>query len=103
MKFILRLPFPLLLLILFLSYSAFAQSEKKAAYGVLIDNTGSLRPQLGNIQTLDKVIVQKVSQRGIISLFNFETQGDSKKPFAVLHLELNGVKIRTGLRSIFIV
>ena len=85
MKFILRLSFTLLLLISFLSNPSFAQSEKKAAYGVLIDNTGSLRLQLGNIQALGKIIVQKLSQRGIISLFNFETHNDSKKPFAVIN------------------
>lgn len=84
MKFILRLPFTVLLLTLFLSISTFAQKEKKAAYGVLIDNTGSMRPQLGNIQILGKAIVQKTNQHGVISVFNFETQQDGKKPFAVV-------------------
>jgi phosphopentomutase len=84
MKIILRLPLTLLLLTLFLPVLTSAQSENKAVYGVLIDNTGSLRPQFGNIQILGKAIVKNVNERGIISLFNFETQGDSKKPFAVV-------------------
>jgi Ca-activated chloride channel homolog len=50
----------------------------------LIDNTGSLRPQLNNIQILGKALVQTASERGVISVFNFETHSDSKKPFAIV-------------------
>ena len=83
MKIILRFLFTFLLIALFIPVLAFAQIEKKAAYSVLIDNTGSLRTQLVNVQILAKAIVQNTSQRGVISLFNFETQRDSKKAFAV--------------------
>jgi hypothetical protein len=63
---------------------AFAQNEKKGAFGILLDNTGTLRPQFGNVQILGYAVAQNVSQRGFVSLFNFETSGNSKKPFAVI-------------------
>ncbi len=84
MKIILRFSFKFLLLTLILPVLTFAQSEKKAAYSILLDNTGTLRPQFGNVQILGKAIVQSASQHGVISLFNFETSNDSKKPFAVV-------------------
>jgi uncharacterized protein YegL len=82
MKFTLRLSITLLLLALFLSVSTFAQSEKKAAYGILIDNTGTMRTQFGNVQILSNAVAQNATQRGLVSLFNFETQGTEKNPFA---------------------
>jgi len=84
MKIILRFSLAFLLLTLFLPALVSAQSEKKAAFGVLLDNTVTLRTQFGNVQILGKVIVQNASQRGFVSLFNFETSSDSKKPFAVI-------------------
>lgn len=85
MKFTTRLLFVLLLLILFLPVLTFAQNERKAVYGILIDNTGSLRTQLSNIQLIGKGIIQNASQRGgIVSVFDFETQADNKKSFAVV-------------------
>ncbi len=82
MKFIMRFIFTLLLLILFLPVLTFAQNEKKVAFGILLDNTGTLRTQFGNVQILGKAIAQNTSQRGFISLFNFESRGDTQKPFA---------------------
>lgn len=67
---------------MFLPVLAYAQSEKKAAVAVLMDNTGSLRTQFGSVQILGKAIAQKTSQRGSVSLFNFVSSRDSKKPFA---------------------
>ena len=82
MKFIMRFTFTLLLLILFLPVLTFAQNEKKVAFGILLDNTGTLRTQFGNVQILGKAIAQNTSQRGFVSLFNFESSGDTQKPFA---------------------
>ena len=84
MKFIWRLSSTFLFLVLFLPSSFFAQTEKKAVYGILIDNTGSMRYQFGNIQIFGKSLARNVSQRGVVSLFNFETQGSDKKQFAVV-------------------
>lgn len=82
MKTILYLSTTLLLVILFLPVSTFSQGEKKAVYGILIDNTGTMRTQFGNVQILGKAIVYNVSQRGIISVFNFEA--NNKKDLAVV-------------------
>jgi len=82
MKLIIRLSFNLLLLTLFFPVLTFAQSEKKAAYGILIDNTGTMRTQFGNVQILCNAVAQNTTQRGLVSLFNFETQGTEKNPFA---------------------
>jgi phosphopentomutase len=77
-----RFSFPLsvtfLVLLLCLPNLTFAQSENKAAYGILIDNTGSLRHQIGNTQTLGNAIAQRVSQRGFTSIFNFKTQSENQ-------------------------
>jgi hypothetical protein len=73
----------LVLTLLFLHVSV-AQTEKKIAYGVLIDNTGSLKSQFPEVLMIAKGIVGHVHQRGSISLFNFRTQGDEKNPLAVI-------------------
>lgn len=75
---------PALLLTLLIFQAAVAQTEGKAAYGILIDNTGSLRTQFPDVLMLSKEIVGQIHQRGSISLFNFETQGDEKHPLAVV-------------------
>jgi uncharacterized protein YciU (UPF0263 family) len=59
------------LLILVLSSATFAQTEKRIAYGVLIDNTGSLRSQFGYVVELGKGVVERIHERGPVSLFNF--------------------------------
>jgi len=84
MKIIWRFSLTFLLLTLFLPVLASAQNEKKVAFGILLDNTGTLRTQFGNVQILGNAIAQSASQRGFVSLFNFETSGDSKNPFAVV-------------------
>ena len=73
-----------LLLVLGLSTSAFAQAERKVAHAILIDNTGSLRSQFGEVLTLSKGIVERTHHLGPISLFNFTTSGDKKNPSAVI-------------------
>ncbi len=78
MKNILRLSLVLFLAVLFLPTLTFAQSEKKAAYGILLDNTGTMRTQFETVKILGKAVVQDASKRGIVSVFNFETQGDIK-------------------------
>ena len=74
------------LLTLSLSTSALAQGEKKIAYGILIDNTGSLRSQFELVRNLSKGIVEHTHQRGPISLFPFKTQGPAPSDGAVISL-----------------
>lgn len=74
----------LVVLTLALSSLAFPQSEKKIAYGVLIDNTRSLETQFPQLKALAKKVVRHVHQRGSISLFNFTAQGDKRNPRAIV-------------------
>jgi hypothetical protein len=78
--------YPLLVLILTLAFSqlAFAQSERQIAYGVLIDNTGSLETQFPQLKSLAKEIVSRIHKRGPISLFNFVAQGDKGNRLAIV-------------------
>ncbi|MGH9928321.1 MAG: vWA domain-containing protein [Pyrinomonadaceae bacterium] len=57
------------------SVSAFAQTEKKVAYGILIDNTGSLRHQFDEVIMLGRGIVERTHQQGAVSLFSFRLEG----------------------------
>lgn len=77
-------PLITLLLTLGLSHAAFAQNEKQAAHGILIDNTGSLRSQFPEVLLISKGIVGQTHPRGPVSLFNFRTDGDDRKPLAVV-------------------
>lgn len=72
-------------LILALFNSAFAQSEKKAAYGILIDNTRSLQTQFPEVLMIGKGIVEQIHNRGLVSLFIFEPQRvDKRNSFAMI-------------------
>ena len=73
-----------LLLVLFSSFAAFGQNDKKAAYGILIDNTGSLRSQFDQVVTLGKAVAGHAAQTGPVSVFNFESGGDRKNPLALI-------------------
>lgn len=50
-----------------------AQNEKKTIFGILLDNTGSMRTQLATVKNVAVEIVEQVNQRGEISVFNFQT------------------------------
>jgi hypothetical protein len=60
-----------------------AQNEKKAAYGILLDNTGSLRSQFDEVITLGKSVVRQVYQKGPVSIFTFTNRGNMKNPLTV--------------------
>jgi hypothetical protein len=63
------------LTIVVLANVALGQSEKKIAYGILIDNTGSLRTQFADEIGLGKAVVKQVLPHGPVSLFCFASQG----------------------------
>ena len=82
-----RLVFNLLLALLLTPWAfqtAPPQSEGKAAYGILIDNTGSLRSQFPEVVLISKGIVEQVRERGPASIFNFRTEGGGRRPSAVV-------------------
>ncbi len=60
-----------------------AQTQKKAAYGILLDNTGSLRSQFDEVSTLGKLVVGQVYQKGPVSIFRFTNRGNMKGPLTV--------------------
>lgn len=64
------------LLLAFFSTSAFAQSEKKTAYAILLDNTRSLEKQFPQVIIIGEGIASRVRERGPVSLFNFITKRD---------------------------
>lgn len=53
------------------------QSQNKIAYGVLLDNTGSMRTQLNQVKNTGKEIFREVVKKGLVSVFNFATFGSS--------------------------
>src|SRR5438552_15871065 len=61
----------------------FAQTQKKVAYGILLDNTGSLRTQFDAVSTLGKSVVRQVHQKGPVSIFRFTNRGNMKGPLTV--------------------
>lgn len=77
---------PVLFFLLCAFSSAHAQGEKKTAYAVLIDNTGSLRSQFDRVKSLAKGVVQDVHKRGRVSLFNFKADMSPKVPLAAVAL-----------------
>jgi hypothetical protein len=76
-----------LLLSLSLSVSVPAQTEKQIAYGILIDNTGSIRSQFGQVLTLSKGIVDRTYRQGPVSLFTFKSSG-RKSELALLDADI---------------
>jgi hypothetical protein len=73
-----------LFLILSSASLAYSQTDKKTAYGILIDNTGSLRSQLDQVLELGRAVARHGAQRGSVSVFNFESGGDRRNPLALV-------------------
>lgn len=71
-------------LILFSFSFAYGQNDRKVAYGILIDNTGSLRSQFDQVLTLGKAVARHSARKGPVSVFNFESGGDRRNPLAVI-------------------
>lgn len=59
-----------------------SQAPKKIAYGVLLDNTGTLRPQLGDVKSVGKIIVRQINSQGVATAFSFSTQVIKKQQIA---------------------
>lgn len=59
-------------LIFSLHTGARAQGERKVAYTLLVDNTGSMRSQIDQILYIAKGIVGRTHSRGPVSIFRFE-------------------------------
>src|SRR6266481_392983 len=60
-----------------------AQENKKLAYGILIDSTGSMRTQFEMVKGLGKAIVHQVHDHGPVSVFSFESEGIGRASRAI--------------------
>jgi uncharacterized protein with von Willebrand factor type A (vWA) domain len=56
-----------------------AAQERKITYGILLDNTGSMRSQFRQVIELGKAVVHQVHGRGTVSLFDFHSQGQGSR------------------------
>jgi Mg-chelatase subunit ChlD len=75
------------LLLHYLCGSAAAQSQEPALYGILVDNSGSLRSQFDRVIALGQGVVQDAHKQGAISIFSFKGTGNPKDapPLLVAH------------------
>jgi uncharacterized protein with von Willebrand factor type A (vWA) domain len=62
-------------LTLLLSCLTGAAQERKITYGILLDNTGSMRSQFRQVIELGKAVVHQVHSHGTVSLFDIHFQG----------------------------
>jgi len=79
---ILRL-LPTVLLLLSLSAVCGAQEKSKIVYGILLDDTGSMRSQFEMVEEIGKGVVHQVHDHGPVSLFDFASQGVGRASRAV--------------------
>ena len=56
-----------------------AAQERKITYGILLDNTGSMRSQFRQVIELGKAVVHQVHSHGTVSLFDFHSQGKGSR------------------------
>src|SRR5438552_88256 len=71
------------LLLLFLCAVCGAQEKKKIVYGILLDDTGSMRSQFEMVKEIGKGVVHQVHDHGPVSLFDFASQGVGRGSRAV--------------------
>ncbi len=78
-----RFRLAVIVLMLLLTCTAGAAQEKKIAYGILLDNTGSMRTQFNAVSDIGRAIVHQVHTRGPVSLFGFQSSGGGSGSRAV--------------------
>ena len=81
----------LLLLFLILATSSLcdAKDKKKISYGILVDNTGSMRTQFETVKEFGKGVVHQVHDRGPVSIFDFASErvGTPSRAIPTLRIE----------------
>jgi uncharacterized protein with von Willebrand factor type A (vWA) domain len=80
---------PTFLVLLSLSALGSGQEKKKIAYGMLLDNTGSMRTQFDRVKEIGKAVAQQIYEHGPVSIFDFHSLGIPKDSRAapILRLE----------------
>jgi Mg-chelatase subunit ChlD len=71
------------LLLLSVSATCEAQEKKKIAYGVFVDNSGSMRTQFERVIQLSKAVTDQIRGGGPVSIFDFHSQGKLQQGRAV--------------------
>ena len=71
------------LLLLALCAVCGAQEKRKIVYGILLDDTGSMRSQFEMVEEIGKGVVHQVHDHGPVSLFDFASQGVGRASRAV--------------------
>ncbi len=79
----------LVLLVVFCVGNAFAQNEKKTAFAMLLDNTGSMRNQFDVVINIGKAVVREIDKNGSITLFSFDSSDVNSET----------AKVKTGVDS----
>ena len=109
LKRLLNLSLFALLLVITLT-PASARTGSTPTYGILIDNSGSLRMQLPQIKSLAKELVSRFHQRGPISVYTFVRQGEVLVPasdaewtqdIATLNNFIDRVVVTAGRTTLF--
>lgn len=94
-------------LMMLLTCTAGATQEKKIAYGILLDNTGSLRSQYNSVTSVGKVIVNQIHKRGPVSLFGFQSSGRGSGSKAVPAIKVEASQdeqlLNRGIENSYIV
>ena len=90
---------PTFLVLLSLSALCSAQEKKRIAYGILLDNTGSMRTQFDRVKEIGKAVAQQIHEHGPISIFDFHSQGILKPSRAVPILRLEQSQDRAVLED----
>jgi uncharacterized protein with von Willebrand factor type A (vWA) domain len=75
---------PCLLLLLSLSAVCSGQ-DKKTAFALFVDNSGSMRHQFADVIKISRAVVGQVHTQGPVSIFNFTSQGRLQDAKAVVH------------------
>jgi Mg-chelatase subunit ChlD len=92
-----------LVLVCLLSNTASAQADKKTAYAVLLDNTGSMRTQFPQVVLLGKLVISQFHERGPISIFNFQTHVSGAVINAGVEFTQDEAKLNTYIDSLSVV
>lgn len=94
------------ILLLALCSSTAAQSDQPALYGILLDNSGSLRSQFDRVLALGNEVLQDAHKQGPVSIFSFKGTGNPKDapPLMVAHTvwNQNAAILSRYLDSLFI-
>jgi hypothetical protein len=77
-----RLLVPVFLILSF-SVLCAAQDQKKIAYSVFVDNSGSMRSQFEKVIQVSKAVVRHIHEHGPVSIFDFHSQGKPREAIAV--------------------